>query len=206
LWECLTWLFLHSVQPYSLLALSSWAHSKQNIQSNQQTAAARSQISVLTVRVNAPRIINTNCYTQSSYSNCCHHVLFGLAGGSCLFFSFVLSLFSLGLLFSFPSHNCYLHVPPATFPADPFMGTRVPLGVPPISSGWTVKKGLRLLHSIRTSTDNGLASKFEEWWWHFSPGFWATAKGRRVLESVLYHSEFKKQNVLPERATAKRAD
>jgi hypothetical protein len=99
-----------------------------------------------------------------------------------------------------------LHVPFTTFPADPFTGTRVPLGVPPIYSGWTVKKRLRLLDSIRPSADNGLASKYEEWWWHFSPGFWATAKGKRVLESVLYHSAFTKQNVLPERARAERTD
>ena len=149
--------------------------------------AAGSQISVLTVvRVNALRIISTNCYTLSSYSNCCHQVLFALPGGRCLFFRFILSLCSLCLLFSFSSHNCYLHLPLSTFPADPFTGTRVPLGVPPISSGWTVKKGLRLLDSIRPSADNALASKFEEWRWHFSPGFWATARGRRVLENVCF--------------------
>jgi hypothetical protein len=198
-------LFLHSIQPYSYLALSPWAQSKQDIQCNQQIAAAGSQTSVLTVRVNALRIINTKCYTLPSYSNCCHQVLFGLAGGSCLLFISML-LFSLGLLFSFLSHNGHLHVPLATFPADPFTGTRVPLGVPPISAGWTVKKILWLLDSIRPSADNGLASKFEEWWWHFSPGFWATAKGRWVLESVLYHSAFKEQNVLPGRARVERAD
>jgi len=200
------WLFLHSIQPSSLLALSSWAQSKQDIQCNQQIAAAGSQIGVLTVRVNALHIININCYTLSSYSNCCHQVSFGLAGGSCLFFSFISSLFSLGLLFSFPSQNCYLHVQLATFPADSFTGTQGPLGVPPISSGWTVKKRTAAARFDKTVSRQWACIQVRRMMVELLSCFWATARGRRVLESVLYHAAFKKQNVLPERARAERTD